>query len=513
LSKPEIETLGDAFAAAFAQDPGRIVFEAGDRRVSAGDLIDQAARWAGALAVLGVGKGDRVAVQVEKSVEVVFLYLACLRLGAVYLPLNTAYRRAEMEYFLGDATPVLLICAPDRVNEYMPLAAAVGARLESLGQAGDGSLPAFAAEADPAPRAAVGAGDIAAILYTSGTTGRSKGAMLTHANLLSNARALKQAWGFTAEDVLLHALPIFHVHGLFISLNMALLSRCRILFQPRFDAAAVLAALPRATAFMGVPTYYTRLLEEAGFNREAAAHMRLFVSGSAPLLAETFALFEKRTGQRILERYGMTETGIITSNPLDGARLPGTVGKPLPGVQVRIVDDQGAAVARDGVGMVEVKGPNVFSGYWRMPEKTKTEFRHDGFFITGDVGEWDGKYLRLVGRAKDLIICGGLNVYPKEIEEMIDAFDGVRESAVIGLPHPDFGEAVAAVIHAAPESGLNADGVIARLKDAIANFKVPKAVFFVDDLPRNAMGKVQKNVLRDRYRNTFGGPGAGQGNG
>jgi malonyl-CoA/methylmalonyl-CoA synthetase len=504
MSPRTTESLADALEAAFALEPDRILIESGNRQVSADELMDQAARWAGALAVLGVGRGDRVAVQVEKSVEVVFLYLACLRRGAIYLPLNTAYRRAEIEYFLGDATPRLFVCAPDRLNECMPLAAAVGARLESLGQAGDGSLPAFAAEADPVPREEMLPGDIAAILYTSGTTGRSKGAMLTHANLLSNARALKQVWGLTGEDVLLHALPIFHVHGLFISLNAALLSRCRIHFQPRFDVASVLAALPRATVFMGVPTYYTRLLEEPGLNRDALAAIRLFVSGSAPLLAETFAAFEARTGHRILERYGMTETGIITANPLDGPRIPGTVGVPLPEVEVRIVDDRGAPVEQGAIGMVEVRGPNVFSGYWQKPEKTRAEFRPDGFFITGDLGEWtEAGHLRLVGRAKDLIICGGLNVYPLEIEEMIDAFEGVHESAIIGLPHPDFGEAVAAIIRATPHATLSPDRIVGRLRESIANFKVPKAVFFVEELPRNAMGKVQKNILRESYHDTF----------
>lgn len=504
MTESRPQSLTDAFDAAFAEQPDRVLIEAGDRRISARELVDQSARWAGALAVLGVGKGDRVAAQVEKSIEVIFLYLACLRRGAIYLPLNTAYRRVEIEYFLHDAAPCLFVCAPGRLDENMPLAAGAGARLVTLDEDGDGSLAAFAAEAEPVPREDMLPGDLAAILYTSGTTGRSKGAMITHGNLLSNARALIRAWGFTADDILLHALPIFHVHGLFISLNTALLSGCRILFQPCFDVGAVLDALPRATAFMGVPTYYTRLLEAPGLDRAVVANIRLFVSGSAPLLAETFAAFEARTGHAILERYGMTETGVISSNPLDGTRIPGTVGLPLPEVEVRIVNDTGVPIYPGEIGMVEVRGPNVFPGYWRMPDKTKSEFRSDGFFVTGDIGQWDeAGYLRLVGRAKDLIICGGLNVYPKEIEELIDALAEVRESAVIGLPHADFGEAVAAIVHLEPGAILTSGAIIGRLKEAVANFKVPKAVFFRDALPRNAMGKVQKNVLREQYRSTF----------
>ncbi|HLG89228.1 MAG TPA: AMP-binding protein [Alphaproteobacteria bacterium] len=502
--EPSGATLTTALDAFFARDPDRIILEAGDRQVSAGELMEQAAHWAGALANFGIGRGDRVAVQVEKSVEALLLYLGCLRLGAVYLPLNTAYRSAEIEYFLGDAQPRLFVCAPDRLDRSMPLAAGAGARIATLGIDGDGTLAQSAAEADPAPREELAPGDLAAVLYTSGTTGRSKGAMLSHANLLSNALALKETWGFTESDVLLHALPIFHVHGLFISLNTALLAGARMIWQPKFDAGAVIEALPRATAFMGVPTYYTRLLEDERLDRERTKHIRVFISGSAPLLPDTFAEFQARTGQRILERYGMTETGIIASNPLDGERRPGTVGMPLPGSEVRIVNAEGRPINPGETGMVEVRGPNVFSGYWKMPEKTRSEFRPDGFFITGDVATWDEKgYLRLVGRAKDLIICGGLNVYPKEIEELIDGFTGVRESAVVGLPHPDFGEAVAAIVHSENGAGLTADSIIFRLRDRIANFKVPKAVFFVEELPRNAMGKVQKNILRERYRGTF----------
>jgi malonyl-CoA/methylmalonyl-CoA synthetase len=505
ITAADSQTLTTALDASFARDPARTMLESGDRRVTAGEILEQAAHWAGALANFGVGRGDRVAVQVEKSVEVLFLYLGCLRLGAVYLPLNTAYRAAEIEYFLGDAQPRLFVCAPDRLDQSMPLAAGAGARIATLSADGDGTLAQSAAEADPAPREDLEPDDLAAILYTSGTTGRSKGAMLSHANLLANALALKETWGFSENDVLLHALPIFHVHGLFISLNTALLAGARMIWQPKFDAGAVIEALPRATAFMGVPTYYTRLLEDERLDRERTKHMRVFISGSAPLLPDTFAEFQARTGQRILERYGMTETGIIASNPLDGERRPGTVGMPLPGTEVRIVNDEGRPIYPGENGMVEVRGPNVFSGYWKMPEKTKSEFRADGFFITGDVGRWDEKgYLCLVGRAKDLIICGGLNVYPKEIEELIDGFTGVRESAIVGLPHPDFGEVVAAVIHSETGAGLTADSIIFRLRDRIANFKVPKAVFFVDELPRNAMGKVQKNVLRERYRGTFG---------
>ncbi len=461
------------------------------------ELFATSARIAHALVAAGCKPGDRVAAQLDKHWHVVALYLACLRAGLVYLPLNTGYQRAELEYFFGDATPRVIVCNPAHLGVIAAgqRSATVLTLAELMDRAADfpGSFATVARTPD----------DLAAILYTSGTTGRSKGAMITHRNLASNALTLVEEWGFTRGDVLLHALPIYHVHGLFVALHCALLSGARMLWLPKFDAREVASLLPRASVLMGVPTFYTRLLGEPTFTREACRSIRLFVSGSAPLLAETFAEFEARTGHRILERYGMTEAGMITSNPLDGPRLGGTVGPPLPGIEVRIVDDAGTPCAGDGIGSVEVRGPNIFAGYWQMPEKTQAEFTTDGFFRTGDVGQWveaGGRkpYVRIVGRAKDLIISGGLNVYPKEIEERLDALDGVVESAVVGIPDADFGEAVAAVIVRKVGSTLDEAAVIGALKGEIATFKVPKRVMFVDDLPRNAMGKVQKAALRER---------------
>jgi malonyl-CoA/methylmalonyl-CoA synthetase len=480
---------------------------AGARRVDGGDLDAWVARYANGLFALGLRPGDRLAAQVDKSFENVVLYLACLRSGAVYLPLNTAYRPAEIAYFLNDATPAIFVCAPGRESELRPVAQAARVQtVATLGANGDGTLPALcaarAATADVAPR---GGDDLAVICYTSGTTGRSKGAMLTHGNLLSNALTLVESWGFSAADTLLHALPLYHVHGLFVALHCALLSGARILLHARFDAASALQALAESTVMMGVPTFYTRLLAEAALDRATVSNVRLFVSGSAPLLVDTFAAFEQRTGHRILERYGMTETGMITSNPLHGERRAGTVGAPLPQVEVRVCDTDGSELPRGQVGSVEVRGPNVFKGYWQQPDRTRADFRPDGFFITGDVGtiEPDG-YLRLAGRAKDLIISGGLNVYPKEIEEAIDAIDGVVESAVFGIPHPDLGEAVAAAVTLAPTASVTPAGIVATLRHTLAGFKTPKRVYVLDELPRNAMSKVQKAVLRERYRHEFG---------
>ena len=474
-----------------------------------GDAFALAAQFANALEDVGVEPGDRVAVQVEKSWPGVVLYLGCLRAGAVYLPLNPAYTAAEVEHFLQDAEPRVLVCDPGRFDGLSGLAQARGvAHLETMASDGGGSL-LDRALAQPAERTdAVRAGsDLAAILYTSGTTGRSKGAMLTHDNLRSNAQALVECWRFTADDVLVHALPIFHTHGLFVATNVVLLSGGSMIFQPGFDAAAVLDALGRATALMGVPTFYTRLLQLPGLTPQAVSGVRLFVSGSAPLLAETHAAWSERTGHAILERYGMTETNMNTSNPYDGERRPGTVGFPLPGVEVRVVDpESGRPVATDEVGVLEVKGPNVFSGYWRQPERTAEEFRSDGFFITGDLAAIDGDgYVRIVGRAKDLVISGGLNVYPKEVEEAIDELPGVVESAVFGVPHPDFGEAVVAAIVPAPGAVVEEGAVLGALGDRLARFKQPKRVFVVDELPRNTMAKVQKNVLRDQFGSTFVG--------
>ena len=474
---------------------------AGERYTFA-QLEAESARYAHLYARLGLRNGDRVAMQTEKSPAALFAYLGCLRAGLVYLPLNTAYRDLEIEYFLENAEPGLVICSPERYAALQPLAAKcrVG-HVHTLDASGQGSLHDAARECPQVlPIAHVGGDDVAVILYTSGTTGRPKGAMITHRNLAANGLALHRAWGWQPGDVLLHALPIFHIHGLFVACHTALLNASKMLFLPKFDLAEVLRELPRATVFMGVPTYYTRLLAEPTFGSEVCRNMRLFTSGSAPLLAQTFNEFRERTGHSILERYGMTETGMNTSNPLDGPRLPGTVGPPLPGVSIRIVDNQENDVANGEVGQLLVKGENVFKGYWRMPDKTAEEFSADGFFRTGDLARRDGNgYVAIVGRAKDLIISGGLNIYPKEIESYLDKLEGVRESAVIGLPHPDFGEAVIAVLVARPDAVLNESGVIAALKPLIAGFKVPKRVFVVPELPRNTMGKVQKNILRERY--------------
>jgi malonyl-CoA/methylmalonyl-CoA synthetase len=421
-----------------------------------------------------------------------------LRAGLVYLPLNIGYQRAELAHFFGDAQPRVVVCNPDRLGVIAALErhATVLTLDELFDRARDHETRFATVQSQP--------DDLAALLYTSGTTGRSKGAMLTHRNLASNALALVDAWGFTRGDVLLHALPIFHVHGLFVATHCALLSGSRMLWLPKFDAREVLSLLPKATVMMGVPTFYTRLLAEAAFGRQCCASIRVFVSGSAPLLAETFEAFLTRTGHHILERYGMTEAGMITSNPLDGARVGGSVGKPLPGVDLRVVGDAGEPCVGDAIGGVQIRGPNVFAGYWRMEEKTREEFTADGFFRTGDIGQWvtegPGRgYLRLVGRAKDLIITGGLNVYPKEIEERIDQMDGVEESAVVGMPDPDFGETVAAIIVAKPGHALTEALIIGALKSEIAHFKVPKRVYFASELPRNAMGKVQKALLRERF--------------
>jgi malonyl-CoA/methylmalonyl-CoA synthetase len=488
------------------------------------DLHFGSARIAGWLTSLGLsadadGAPPRIAVQVEKSPEAVMLYLAALRAGFAYVPLNTAYQAAEMEYFLNDVRPGVFVCTPQRQAALAPLAQRAGcARVMTLGEHRDGSLlDAAAPFPDRFATVARADSDLAAVLYTSGTTGRSKGAMLSHGNLSSNARVLDEFWGFREEreagghDVLLHALPIFHVHGLFVALHAALLAGASMIFLPRFDPRQVIAALPRATVFMGVPTYYTRLLAEEGLDRHACRHMRLFVSGSAPLLTETFDAFRRRAGHTILERYGMSETVMLVSNPYFATsreRIAGTVGVPLPGVGVRIVREDGGRCDTGEIGRVEVRGPNVFSGYWRMPEKTAEEFTADGWFRTGDVGCFGGHgrpdgYLSLVGRSKDLIISGGFNVYPKEIEGYIDALPGVAESAVIGLPHPDFGEAVAAVVVGARDAAPDPDAIVEKLRGQIANFKVPKRVWVVDELPRNAMGKVQKNLLREHYAKSF----------
>jgi malonyl-CoA/methylmalonyl-CoA synthetase len=471
-------------------------------RYSWNDVERASAMLANLLVRLGLSKGDRIAVQVEKSPEALLLYLATLRAGFVFLPLNTAYQAAEIDYFVGDAEPAVVVCSPPNLGWVGEIARRHGVRhVFTLGADRSGTLlEAAAAESPECETQAVRGSDLACIVYTSGTTGRSKGAMLSHANIGSNALVLHRYWRWRRGDVLVHALPIFHVHGLFVACHGALLSGSPMLWLAKFDPGAVIERLPRATVFMGVPTMYVRLLDDERFDARATRHMRLFVSGSAPLLAETFRRFEERTGQRILERYGMSETAMLTSNPYDGERVAGTVGLPLPGVEVRVVDEQGAPCGVGDIGAIQVRGPNVFRGYWRMPEKTREEFTDDGFFRTGDMGSWDANgYLSIVGRSKDLIITGGYNVYPKEIESYLDEIEGVVESAVIGVPHRDFGEAVVAVVVRAPGARLDEDALLALLKGRIASFKVPKRVHVVDELPRNTMGKVQKNVLRERF--------------
>ena len=474
-----------------------------------GDLERGSAMLANLLGTLDLPAGTRVAVQTEKSVEALLLYLAVLRAGFVYLPLNPAYQAAEIEYFIGNAEPGVVVCSSRNFGWVSQLAFKAGTHnVFTLDDDRTGSLLARAAQLSDQHEVALRRGDdLAAIVYTSGTTGRSKGAMLTHANLASNARVLHEYWGWRSDDVLIHALPIFHVHGLFVASHGALLAGAKMIWFARFDARSVIARLPEASVFMGVPTLYVRLLGEAGLSREACAHMRLFIAGSAPLLIETFDAWAARTGHTILERYGMSETIMLTSNPYDtaqGERRGGTVGRALPGVGLRIRDDKGQPLRSGEVGNIEVKGPNVFKGYWRMPEKTADEFTTDLWFKTGDVGKQgaDG-YVTIVGRSKDLIISGGYNVYPAEIEAYLNQLPGVAESAVIGVPHADFGEAVVAVVVPRPDALLDGAAMAAALKQQIAGFKVPKAVFIEPELPRNAMGKVQKNQLRERHKALF----------
>jgi malonyl-CoA/methylmalonyl-CoA synthetase len=510
------QNLFVALRDAFPRDLDRTAIETADGPgaplfYSWRDLERATAKIANLLASLELPPGARVAVQTEKSVEGLLLYLAVLRAGCVYLPLNTAYQAAEIEYFVGNAEPSVVVCSSRNFGWVSKIAFQAGTKhVFTLNEDRTGTLLERAAHhADSHVPAVKAADDLAAILYTSGTTGRSKGAMLTHGNLLSNARVLKDYWGWTDGDVLIHVLPIFHVHGLFVASHGALLNGSKMIWFAKFDPAAVVRRLPEATVFMGVPTLYVRLLAEAGFGREACRHMRLFVAGSAPLLIETFNEFRARSGHTIVERYGMSETVMLTSNPYrtqDGERRGGTVGFPLPGVGVRVSDDQGGLCPTGEIGGIEVKGPNIFKGYWRMPEKTREEFTADGWFRTGDVGKIDDRgYVTIVGRSKDLIITGGYNVYPAEIEGYLNEMDGVAESAVIGVPHPDFGEGVVAVVVSRPGAKPEAAALIAALKSKIANFKVPKHCFVVDTLPRNTMGKVQKNLLRDAHKGLFAG--------
>jgi malonyl-CoA/methylmalonyl-CoA synthetase len=474
--------------------------------ISFADAIASAHRLANVLIAQGVVPGDRVAVQVDKSPEALFVYFACVAAGAVFLPLNTGYTASELSYFIENASPALMIVDPAKAQALAPIALANAAKLETLGGDGSGTLMEKAAVASTDfDVVARGSQDLAAILYTSGTTGRSKGAMLSHANLLSNAQTLTDYWQFTSDDVLLHALPIYHTHGLFVATNIMLIVGGTMIFKPKFEASEVLAALPRATAMMGVPTFYVRLLKEDTFQKDLVSHFRLFISGSAPLLAETHIDFEERTGHRILERYGMTETNMNTSNPYDKERRAGTVGFALPDVALRIVDAETAIKVEQGeIGIIEVKGPNVFQGYWQMPEKTMAEFRADGFFITGDLATQDKDgYITIVGRGKDLIITGGFNVYPKEIEGVIDDMEGIVESAVFGVPHDDFGEGVVAAIVCTAGAVVKEAALIKTLKKDLAAFKVPKRIFVLAELPRNTMSKVQKNVLREQYKGLF----------
>ncbi|WP_447894917.1 malonate--CoA ligase [Vreelandella sp. GE22] len=492
----------------FERTPDKVLMDTLDgQRYRYSDVLGQSRRIATTLLTLGVEPGDRVAVQVDKSPEIVMLYLACLQVGAVYLPLNTAYTDSEIAYFLEDAEPRLFVCRPEVHREARAIAEkSGGAQVESLGTRANGSLMEKAASAEETDAVCeVAADDLAAILYTSGTTGRSKGAMLTHQNLASNSQALTEAWQYSENDHLIHALPIFHTHGLFVACNVTLINGASMTFLPKLDVEELLDLMPDSTVLMGVPTFYTRLLASPRLNREVVANMRLFISGSAPLLAETHAEFSERTGHAILERYGMTETNMNTSNPYEGERRPGTVGTPLPGVTVRITDrETGAELAQGETGMVELTGPNVFKGYWRMPEKTDAEFRDDGYFITGDLGLIDDKgYLNIVGRDKDLVISGGYNVYPKEIEQFIDDLDDVEESAVIGVHHADLGEGVVAVVVPKASANVNEAQILEAIKDVLARYKQPKRVFFTEALPRNVMGKVQKNQLRDTYADTF----------
>ena len=470
-----------------------------------GDIDTTTACYAGALHSLGIGHGDRVLAQIDKSPEALLLYLATLRLGAIYVPLNTAYTPTEVAYFLGDAQPGVFIARPDREATLSETAQATATTLLTLDGSGQGSLCERVNQATPLEAVTTVSGnEIATIIYTSGTPGRSKGAMLSHDNLASNALTLRTLWGFVSTDVLLHALPIYHLHGLFVAVHCAMLRGIPMLFLPRFDPGQVLTHLRSATVMMGVPTFYTRLLRTEGFDRGRCEHMRLFISGSAPLLAQTWQAFYKHTGHRILERYGMSEAGMIASNPLAGERLPGTVGFALPGVTLRVCDNTHHPLPAGETGMLEMRGPNVFQGYWQMPEKTASEFTNDGFFISGDLATLaeDGR-VSIVGREKDLVISGGLNVYPKEIEDAIDALPGVNEAAVIGVPHADLGEGLVAVICVTPGGALDSNSVIEALKASLAGFKVPRQIYTVDELPRNAMGKVQKNILRERYAQTF----------
>jgi len=501
---PEQQDLTRWVEAAARTQPQQLFLRTPEgRELTYGALAEHSARYAATLERLGVGVGDRVAVQVEKCVEAVLLYIACLKMGAVFVPINTANTPNEVEHFLKDSRPRLAVIDPARRGVVEPLASAAGIQhVEDLNASGEGSLTELARRAQVSPSQAYDPDPdaLASIIYTSGTTGRSKGAMLTRANLASNAAVLASAWHFSCNDVLLHVLPLFHIHGLFVAINTSLASASSVLFIAKFDAASTLENMHGATVFMGVPTHYTRLLHHRALNRESTAGMRLFVSGSAPLPMETHEEFRQRTGHVILERYGMSETLINASNPYLGERLPGSVGPPVPGTSIRV-----APHPEGDIGTLEVKGPNVFAGYWMDEAKTRSEFTDDGWFKTGDLGRIDASgYVHIVGRAKDLVISGGYNVYPKEVEAELDAVAGVLESAVFGVPHPDFGEGVTAVVVAKSGSSLSEQDILSAVQPRLARYKVPKRVFLIEELPRNTMGKVQKNELRKRFANLYG---------
>tara|TARA_R110002049_G_scaffold10127_3_gene50457 strand:- start:165382 stop:166905 length:1524 start_codon:yes stop_codon:yes gene_type:complete len=488
-------------SAPFSTDP------ATGQATSLGELWTNAARVASALVNLGVKPGERVAVQAEKSLEVLELYLGTILAGAIHLPLNTAYTAAEVGYFLGDASPRVFVCDPSRQEALAEVTGA--AKIETvltLDAEGNGTLKERAKAADPISEAvARGRDDLAAFLYTSGTTGRSKGAMLTHGNLASNAETLRDLWQFTDSDVLIHALPLFHTHGLFVAVNITLAAGGALVFHRAFDAGAIIGDFARATTLMGVPTFYTRLLQHPDLSQDVASKMRLFVSGSAPMLTETHRAWQSCTGHTVLERYGMTETGMNTSNPFEGMRKPGTVGVPLADVELRIATAEGDILPQGQIGGIEVRGPNLFKGYWNMPEKTAEEIRPDGWFITGDLGQIDEDgYVTIVGRSKDLIISGGYNIYPKEIETAIDQVKGVVESAAFGIDHADFGESVAVAVVREPGGSVTEDDIMNAISTELARFKLPRKIFFLDALPRNTMGKVQKNILRSDYTSLSG---------
>ena len=494
--------LYDVLSQRFPVDGGKLcIINPAGGDLSYSQLEQRSAQLANYFCSLGLTPGDRVAVQVKKSPQALLVYLACLRAGFIYLPLNTGYTEAELQYFFSDANPGLIIADPDGQAYCEPLAQQQSALFETLSSNGSGSLidnsASFPQQFD---NVVSRVNDLAAILYTSGTTGRPKGAMLSHGNLSANALMLHDAWGWQQQDVLIHSLPIFHVHGLFVACHGVLAAGASMIFMPSFSVDEVITQLPNATVMMGVPTFYTRLLASDDFSAQHCAAMRLFISGSAPLLATTHEAFQQRTGHRILERYGMSETSMLISNPLEGERRAGTVGFPLPGIDVRLVDANTKSVAVGDVGSIQVKGPNVFQGYWQLPEKTAKEFTEDGFFITGDQGMIsDDGYISIVGRAKDMVISGGYNVYPKEVELVIDAIDGVKESAVFGIPDADFGEAVTVAIVVEAGVSFDVETIIASSREKLAAYKAPRFVHFLDQLPRNTMGKVQKNSLREKF--------------